>query len=107
MQIAWTALITALLLSNVTVRAAEPVSPTSQSSSEIETLIQHLSADDFRQREEAQAQLVQLGDSVRGRLERLVTESADQETRSRAEAALVQIDENASHGPSLITMHFT
>jgi hypothetical protein len=78
---------------------------TTQSSDEIAALITQLSADNWKQREAAQERLVLLGEEARQRLVRAAQETNDDETRSRAEAAIVQIDQNAATGPSIITLH--
>jgi hypothetical protein len=80
--------------------------PTSRSSAEIESLIQQLSSDEFKQRESAQQRLVQLGEAVQERLTRVVNETQDEEARARAEAALVQIADNAAVGPTYVNLHF-
>src|SRR4051812_28033025 len=78
---------------------------TTQSTSEVDTLIHQLSSDNWRQRQAAQERLVVLGDEAREPLARAAKEGADDETRSRAESALAQIDENQAIGPSIITLH--
>jgi hypothetical protein len=86
--------------------AAWADAPATQFSPEdIDRLIRQLSADDFRARQSAQDQLVNIGERARAGLQRAAKEASDEETRSRAESALVQIDENAIAGPSQITLH--
>jgi hypothetical protein len=72
---------------------------------DVEALITQLSDDQWRVRQQAQDRLVQLGLDVVSRLQRLVKESPDEEARTRAEAALRQIEENDRSGPTLITLH--
>src|SRR5690349_14721897 len=91
-----------LLSVRTATRGAEPAT---QGSPETEALIRQLSADDFHQRQAAQDQLVSMGDAARERLQRAAHEAADEETRTRAEAALAQIAENSTVGPSYITLH--
>src|SRR4051812_17607853 len=78
---------------------------TTQSSDTIGVLIHQLSADSWQQRQAAQDRLVMLGDEARERLVRASKDASDDETRSRAEAAIVQIDENHATGPSVINLH--
>jgi hypothetical protein len=87
--------------------AAPASGPSTKQSSggEVETLIQQLSADNWRQRQAAQERLIVLGEEAREQLARAVREAADDETRSRAESALVQIEENQAIGPSIVTLH--
>src|SRR3954454_11097118 len=80
--------------SSFTLAAPPTTEPSTHPSIEIQALIRQLSADSWKQRQAAQDRLVVLGDEARDALARVAKESADDETRSRAEAAVVQIDEN-------------
>src|SRR5437016_9561863 len=82
---------------------AQPAT-TQSSSPDVETLIQQLSSDNWKQRQHAQEALVMLGGDVRPRLQQLIRESANEEVRARAEAALGQIAENEETGPSVVTL---
>lgn len=68
-------------------------------------LIRNLSVDDWRQRQAAQDALVQLGDDAVPLLSATTQSSSDEETRSRATAALAKIAEDRLTGPSHITLH--
>jgi hypothetical protein len=79
-------------------------------SGETAALIRRLSAGSWKERQAAQARLVQLADQTRPQLEALLnpqpdTPALDDETRNRVIAALRQIDEDDRTGPSLITIH--
>ena len=69
------------------------------------SLVKQLGADDWRQRESAQKQLVAMGQDATPALEQAVKDAPDDETRSRASAALEQIAQNRLIGASVITLH--
>jgi hypothetical protein len=71
----------------------------------VEALIQRLSGEHWKDRQRAQDDLVQLGASVRARLQELVRETHNDEVRTRAGAAIEQIDEIQQTGTSMITLH--
>jgi hypothetical protein len=71
----------------------------------IEQLLPQLSAENWRERQQAQDALVQLGQDARPRLLQLLQTTDDEELRSRVEAALRQIEANRATGTSYITMH--
>jgi hypothetical protein len=73
----------------------------------IEAAILALSADSWKERQNAQDTLVSFGDDAAPRLRKLADNSDDEEVRTRAGAALRQIEENALTGPSTLTLHFT
>jgi hypothetical protein len=79
--------------------------PTSAPSAKIEAAIKALSSDSWKERQAAQDVLVTLGDEIVPRLRKLATQSGDEEVRTRAGAALRQIEENAHLGPSIVTLH--
>ena len=70
-----------------------------------QTLIQNLSADDWRTRDSAQKALVELGDDAVPALSATTQQSDNAEARSRADSALAEIDEARAIGPSRITLH--
>lgn len=72
---------------------------------EIEALVKQLSADSFQARQEAQDRLVRYGADARPLLQKLLETSTDPEARTRAEAAMSQIEEDRVTGPSMVTMH--
>jgi hypothetical protein len=88
--------------------ATAPAQPVEQLSPETaqraEELIAELSSDSWQLRQKAQDAIVQLGPVVRGRLTRLLQQTTDEEVRTRAEAALRQIEDAARTGPSVITL---
>src|SRR3954464_631927 len=92
-----------LTLLPLTVLAQSPT--TNPSTDEIQALVKQLSNDNYQKRQAAQDQLVRFGAGARPFLEQLLKESNDPEARTRAEAALQQMDEDKSAGPSLITIH--
>jgi hypothetical protein len=64
-----------------------------------------LSADDYQTRQDAQDQLVRYGAEARPYLQKLLAATTDPEARTRAEAAVAQIDEDRATGASLVTLH--
>ncbi|MBC8106438.1 MAG: hypothetical protein H7Z14_07610 [Anaerolineae bacterium] len=78
--------------------SSQPADPT-------ESLIDQLSAEEWRTREDAQEQLVARGADAIPRLQGVVAESASEEARQRAVAAISRIRERLVTGPSLITLH--
>jgi len=84
--------------------AAAPAT-TQSTSAAIEALVAQLSSDDWKVRQNAQDRLVEMGDAVVPGLQQLVRESQDEEVRTRAEAALKQIEADNKAAPTLITMH--
>src|SRR5690349_18209906 len=76
-----------------------------QHGEELERAVGQLSSDDWKTRQQATQSLVQLGDEAIGRLEHLAATAADDEVRTRAAAAVAQIEENRVTGTSLITLN--
>jgi hypothetical protein len=68
--------------------------------------IKALGADSWKERQAAQETLVRFGDEAVPRLTQLARNADDEEVRTRAGAALRQIEENALVGPSTLTLHF-
>lgn len=79
--------------------------PSTQSAQKIETAIAALSSDKWKDRQTAQDLLISFGEDVVPRLRLLADNDGDEEVRTRAGAALRQIEENGLVGPSLITLH--
>jgi hypothetical protein len=76
-------------------------------SPEISALIQQLGSDDWRSRDNAQKKLVDLGPAAIDALTPIAqADGGDPEVKSRAAAAIAQIHELDSSGPSLVTLHF-
>ena len=71
----------------------------------VEKLISQLSSESWQDRQKAQDELVGMGLEVRERLKKLLRETTDEEVRTRAEAALRVLNEQASTGASIITLH--
>lgn len=71
----------------------------------IEALIAELASDSWQMRQAAQDKLVKLGMEALPRLRTLAKETPDEEVRTRAEAALRQIEQSQATGTSLITLH--
>jgi hypothetical protein len=69
-----------------------------------DVLIKQLSADTWKERQTAQEKLVGMGDDAVPVLKELVNKSEDEEIRTRAGAALRQIEENGRTGPSFVTI---
>ena len=93
----------AVLCGASVVRAAGPA--TTLPAAEVESLIVQLNDDNWRVRQAAQDQLVALGDAVGRRIERLSTETAEEEVRTRASAILRQIETHSRLAPTPITLH--
>lgn len=64
-----------------------------------------LGADNWKKRQAAQETLVRFGDQAVPRLRQLAQAADDEEIRTRAGAALRQIEENAQVGPTTLTLH--
>jgi hypothetical protein len=72
----------------------------------VQELIQQLGSDEWRQREQAQQQLVGLGAGAVDALAKVAaSDDVDPEVKSRAAAALAAIRAQDTDGPSLLTMH--
>jgi hypothetical protein len=85
--------------------ALEPITPPSPADlAKIETAIKDLSADSWKQRQAAQDTLVTFGEAAIPSLRPLAAKSDDEEVRTRAGAALRQIEENAQVGGSVVTL---
>jgi hypothetical protein len=80
------------------------VAPTTAPSDEIDALIAQLGDDDWQRRQAAEDRLVIMGRRAEPQLERATAEADDPEVQMRAEAAILQIQENARIGPSIITI---
>ena len=76
--------------------AGDPIAP----------LLQQLGADSWQKRDQAQKSLVLFGDEAAPQLQKLLASTGDEEIRTRARAALLQIDENRMAGPSYVTLDF-
>lgn len=72
---------------------------------QIEAAITRLSSDNWKDRQKAQETLVSFGEQALPRLKELAEKSPDEEVRTRAGAALRQIEENGQLGGSVITLH--
>ncbi|MDB5323730.1 MAG: hypothetical protein JWN40_5361 [Phycisphaerales bacterium] len=70
----------------------------------MENWITQLTSDDWKERQQAMEKLVALGDDAVPRLSKLADAADDGEVRTRAAAAIRQIEENRIAGTSLITM---
>jgi hypothetical protein len=86
--------------------ATVPAGPSPEVRGRIEATIKDLSAETWKDRQAAQEKLVTFGQDATEILRRLVAKSTDEEVRTRAGAALRQIEENAQTGASLVTMKF-
>jgi len=85
--------------------SAPATQSTAFSEQQIQTLLKQLSSDSFKTRQQAQEQLVGLGDDSRPIVAELLRRASDAEARSRLQEVTSQIDENRAIGASLITMH--
>jgi hypothetical protein len=85
--------------------AAPPQPLTAAEQKAVDAAVASLSADGWKERQAAQDALVSFGESVVPRLRELATKGDDEEVRTRAAAALRQIDDNGQSGPSVITLH--
>ena len=103
----WRSGVVIMLLLSV---AAAPAPSTATSTApagviDVEALIRQLAGDNWKDRQRAQDELVRQGASVRSRLQDLLRETTNDEVRTRATAALQQIDEFEQTGTSMITLH--
>jgi hypothetical protein len=73
----------------------------------MERWLAQLASDDWKVRQRATDQLVALGDDALPRLARLADGAADNEVRTRAQAAIRQIEDNRLTGMSPITLRLT
>jgi hypothetical protein len=71
----------------------------------VQALLEQLGADDWRVRQAAQDKLIEMGLDVVPDLRNLLRATSDDEVRTRAEAAIRQIDEAERNGPTRITLH--
>jgi len=94
-----------LLAANAGAIQAAPTT-TPDTNTQIESLIPQLSSDTWSTRQQAQDQLITFGDQAIPRLQRLLNETTDAETRLRAQSTLALISENRTAGVSLITLHY-
>lgn len=79
--------------------------PSPATVAKIDAAIKALSSDSWKDRQAAQDVLVTFGEEIVPRLRHLTNTADDEEVRTRAGAALRQIEENAVLGPSSITIH--
>lgn len=85
--------------------ATPPATTTAPAS--VDTLLRQLSADDWAQREAAQKELVQIGDSALPSLRDLARTTTDEEVRQRAEIAIRKIEDQQLVGQTLVTLDMT
>jgi len=79
---------------------------TAPSGAEIQSLIERLSSDQFKEREEARDKLVAAGEPAVEALNTLLKSTRDPEVHTSAESILASIAENRKSGPTLLTLHF-
>jgi hypothetical protein len=72
---------------------------------DVAVLIRQLGADEEADRADAQEQLVDLGTTATDALRAAAEHDGDPEVRSRSAAALAQIRDRDSNGPTLVTLH--
>lgn len=70
----------------------------------VSRLVSQLASDTWRDRQKAQNELVRFGDDAVPALVDVLNHTKDDELRTRARAALAQIEENRATGPSTITI---
>jgi hypothetical protein len=78
--------------------------PAARPGPEVEQWIVQLASDDWRARQRATDRLVALGDDALPRLTNLVDATTDSEVRTRAQAAIRQIEDNRLTGTTLVTL---
>ena len=71
---------------------------------EFSDAVKALSSDSWKERQAAQDRIVKMGEDIVPLLKPIAEKHADEEVRSRAEAAIRQIMENGQIGPSYITL---
>jgi hypothetical protein len=79
--------------------------PGTQPAARIDGLLANLAHENFHLRQKAQDELARMGPPVRARLVEEMKRAADDEVRTRLEAAIRQIDEGRMTGASMITIH--
>jgi len=89
------------LAASVLISSAAPGAP---QTADMEIWIAQLTSDDWKQRQYAMEKLVALGDDAVPRLTKLADSADDGEVRTRAAAAIRQIEDNRIAGTSLITL---
>ena len=70
----------------------------------VEQLVNQLAADDWKTRRRAQEQIVEFGVDALPALQRVLETTQDAEVRTRADAAMKQIDNDRATGPSRISL---
>lgn len=81
--------------------------PTTQTAADIPALIQALGSDSYKIRQTAEQQLVQLGLSAKPALEQAAATADSPEIRSRAAAAVRQINDSQPEAPTYVSLHFS
>jgi len=84
--------------------AAPPATLPAETAARVRELVAKLAADDWQTRQEAQERLVRMGAVIRDELRAVLAQTADEESRTRIEAALRQIEDNRLTGTSMITL---
>lgn len=79
--------------------------PSPRPADPIDALIADLGGDSWRTRQKAQEELVEMGEVVRPRLLEILRQTHDEEVRTRAQAALRQLDQRRATGASLLSLH--
>jgi len=100
----------AILLASMTARGQTPAtqasSPSTQPSpQQVAALIQAMGQDQYQARQKAQDDLIDLGPAVEPALRQAVADSTSPEIRSRAAAAILQIEDRIADAPTFITLH--
>src|SRR4051794_24579579 len=75
------------------------------SPADVKKLIAQLSSDQWQQRQEAQEQLVAIGDPAKDAVKQLLAGSSDPEVRTAAESILERIATAQKRGPTRVTLH--
>ena len=110
--------VTAALLALLTLAAtvgAQSTRPTSATTApstnpslalpDVDEILKQLSSSDWHERRSARETLVRLGEEGKPFIRKLIELAPNEEAKSTASAALVQIDSNRTLGPSYITLH--
>ena len=88
-----------------TTQSAAAASQPAGADADVAALVRQLGADEEADRAAAQQQLVDLGTTATDALRAAADHDGDPEVRSRSAAALAQIRDRDTNGPTLITLH--
>src|SRR3954463_13344919 len=74
-------------------------------SAAVDEALKHLDSADWKERRQAEQQLVDIGEPAAAAIKRILPETKDAETRTHLDAALRRIEQNDRIGASIVTLH--